>query len=98
MKIIKAAPAMASTGISMAADTEVDDGEKVMLDESQSRHRLSDGNVRLLLSLEVDGDDSLQFQTSMRQQWCEKGYVEVEMVEKFRIKACFGGKCRIQRG
>jgi hypothetical protein len=20
------------------------------------------------------------------------------MVEKFRIKACFGGKCRIQRG
>jgi hypothetical protein len=98
MKIIKAAAAMASTGISMAADREVDDGEKVILDESQSRHRLSDGNVRLLLSLEVDGDDSLQFQSSMRQQWCEKGYVEVEMVEKFRIKACFGGKCRIQRG
>jgi hypothetical protein len=92
------APATASTRISMAADTKTDGGEEVKLDENRSLYRLSDDQLGMLLSLEVGGDvDSLRFQSSVRRQLCERGYVEV--VRKFHtitIVACFGGQIRIQ--
>ena len=67
----------------MVFDTEVDGHEEAKLDESKSRRRLHDDHVRLLLTLSVQGNDSLLFQTSIRHQWCNKGYVE--LVAKCRV-------------
>ena len=44
---------MASTEISMAVDMEVDGRKEAKVDESESRRRLPDDHVRLLLTLGV---------------------------------------------
>ena len=67
----------------MVVDTEVDGREEAKLDESESRRRLPDDHVRLLLILGVQGNDGLLFQTSIRHQWCNRGYVE--LVAKCRV-------------
>jgi hypothetical protein len=80
---------MESNETSMAADMEADGGDEVKLGESEistsgngnndggRRIQLPDDHVRLLLPMELRGDEGQVFKNGIRRQWCERGYVEM---------------------